>query len=435
MKKKFLNILSVIGIMFVVILISGCELPAPQTKNSLSVPTNVVFDEENYTLSWDEVLNATTYSIYLYKENKCIDTFEAAPGICLSFLEPGVYQASVRAVGDLEIYTPSQLSKKVLFEIKEIDEANKIKLTTPKNVEISYNSETYQLQVVFDNSADYVYASGYQVYLYESDELIKIFALEKSGGYVSLEDINVGTYYVTVAVLTNSALHIGSDESTEVVELKIEKDSSQVGITLSGYYESASNLIEGELEDALRAIITSTHSYKTTYSDCKYNLPNTDEDLNNNMNMILFYTGESIQKSYDLNNDWNREHVWCQSLGWFSTSGAGSDLHHIRPCDISVNSSRGNKKYGTLRGMYEPTDDYKGDVARIIFYLLVRYEESDKYGVTAIAESMELLLKWNELDPVDALEIARNEKIYDIQGNRNPFIDCSDLANYIWDYE
>lgn len=64
--------------------------------------------------------------------------------------------------------------------------------------------------------------------------------------------------------------------------------------------------------------------------------------------MILFYTGESIKKTANM-NIWNREHVWAQSLTrsgsgqWFGTSGAGADLHHIRPCDPDVNGSRGNK--------------------------------------------------------------------------------------------
>ena len=435
MKKKFINIFSIITLLFITILISGCEMPVPQTKQKLDTPINIVFDQATYKISWDEVENATTYSIYLYQDNKCIESFEATPGFTVAFLEPGIYQVAVRAIGALETYLPSELSKKITFEIKEVSSEDRIKLSTPKNIEVTYDEDTKQLQVIFDNAADYVSASGFQVYLYENNEMLKVYPLKQSGDYIKLEDVNEGKYYVTVTAVTNSLIYSNSDESTEVVELVVTASASNNGMELSGYYASASNLIGDELEDALTAIITSTHKYISTYSDCKYNLPNTDEDLNNMNNMILFYTGESIPKSFDLNNDWNREHVWCQSLGWFKTSGAGSDLHHIRPCDISVNSSRGNKKFGTLSGMYEPTDAYKGDVARIIFYLLVRYNEADKYAITAIAESMELLLEWNEIDPVDALEVSRNEKIYDIQGNRNPFIDYQELANYIWDYE
>ncbi len=192
------------------------------------------------------------------------------------------------------------------------------------------------------------------------------------------------------------------------------------------------DLVGTALKTALRKLLQDTHHTYTSYSDCKYNLPSVDEDLNNAGKMILFYTGQSIQDSYDLNNDWNREHVWAQSLGWFGTSGAGSDLHHIRPCNISVNSSRGNKKFGTASGYYEPTDAYKGDVARIIFYLMIAYSEADSYSFTSIAQSKAMLLEWNRIDPVDAGEIYRNDAVEDIQGNRNPFIDYPYLADSIW---
>lgn len=198
------------------------------------------------------------------------------------------------------------------------------------------------------------------------------------------------------------------------------------------YYKDVLGLSGNALKLALRTLTTNTHKKNSTYADCKNELPDIDEDLNNPNNMILFYTGQSIKKSKDLNNDWNREHIWPQSLGWFKTSGAGSDLHHIRPCNISVNSSRGNKKYGYASGYYEPNDDYKGDVARIIFYLMTRYPESDNYSFNTVSEGITVLLEWNELDPVSELEMARNNKIEKFQGNRNPFIDCADFADLIW---
>ena len=153
--------------------------------------------------------------------------------------------------------------------------------------------------------------------------------------------------------------------------------------------------------------------------------------------MILFYTGQSIKKSTNLTSDWNREHVWAQSLtnGWFGTSGAGADLHHIRPCNISVNSSRGNKKFGTSSSYYTPTDDYKGDVARIIFYLMIAYDQPKTLGLTwtNIAQSLDLLLEWNEIDPVSTLEVQRNVRVQAFQGNYNPFIDYPQFARMIWD--
>ena len=209
-------------------------------------------------------------------------------------------------------------------------------------------------------------------------------------------------------------------------------DPGDLEINNEAYYQSVLGLSGSALKSALRTLITTTHKKITTYSDCKLELPYIDEDPNNPNNMILFYTGQSIPKSFDLNNDWNREHLWPQSLGWFKTSGAGADLHHIRPCNISVNSSRGNQKYGNSSGYYVPKDDYKGDIARIIFYLMVRYPESDNYSFSSVCEGVQVLLAWNALDPVSELEMLRNDKIAAIQGNRNPFIDCPEFADLIW---
>ena len=205
--------------------------------------------------------------------------------------------------------------------------------------------------------------------------------------------------------------------------------------TLS-YYGSAKGKSGAELKLALRTIITSTHKKTTTYAELKTYLQNADEDPNNPKNMLLFYTGASVAKTDNM-NIWNREHVWAQSLtgGWFGTSGAGADMHHLRPCNPSVNSSRGNKKFGTASGYYDASKngaDYRGDVARILFYLFTRYTQADKFNFTAIAQSKELLLEWNRIDPVSETEIIRNEYTQKIQGNRNPFIDHPEAADLIW---
>ena len=231
-------------------------------------------------------------------------------------------------------------------------------------------------------------------------------------------------------------------------------------IASSDYYSSISSSETGEeLKDSLRTLITSTHTTKTSYDDCSDPsiVEKTDGDPNNSGNIILFWSGLSIESTWDSGTSWNREHVWPQSQGWFSTSGAGADLHHIRPVDPSVNGKHSNYPYGEVsgdyyvttsstngsvvtdakyyNGVFEPGDSKKGDCARIIFYLLVRYEDSDNYDISNVATSMDLLLEWNNNDPVDSSEISRNNAVYDIQGNRNPFIDNSNYANLIWDEE
>ncbi len=223
----------------------------------------------------------------------------------------------------------------------------------------------------------------------------------------------------------------------------------------TSYYNSISDSATGTtLKSSLRTLI-SKQTYISTYDDCKD--PNIVKKTDGNASsskIVLFWSELEVATTWDGGTTWNREHVWPQSKGWFTTSGAGADLHHIRPSDPSVNSSHNNNPYGVVstndychtsntngsktidakckNGVFEPGDNKKGDTARIIFYLLVRYSQSDSYPITNVASSMELLLEWNRQDPVDASEQRRNEAVYGIQGNRNPFIDNSFYADLIW---
>ncbi len=223
----------------------------------------------------------------------------------------------------------------------------------------------------------------------------------------------------------------------------------------TSYYSSISDSAYGStLKSSLRTLI-SKQSYVSTYDDCKDpNIVKKTDGNSTSSKIVLFWSGINLTPSWDGGTSWNREHVWPQSKGWFTTSGAGSDLHHIRPSDPSVNSSHNNHPYGEVSasgyvktssangskttdckcsgGVFEPGDSKKGDTARIIFYLLVRYSQADSYSITNVATSMDMLLEWNRLDPVDASEQRRNEAVYDIQGNRNPFIDDSNYADLIW---
>lgn len=225
-----------------------------------------------------------------------------------------------------------------------------------------------------------------------------------------------------------------------------------------GYYNSASGKTGEALKTALHEIIDD-HT-ELSYSAVWDALRHTDEDPNNSNNVILLYTGRSQSKTTNGSgvDSWNREHVWAKSHGDFGTAmGAGTDLHHLRPTDVSVNSSRGNKDFddgGTAQkeapdtyadsDSWEPRDEVKGDIARMIFYMAVRYEgdsgeldlevtESVNNGSAPLHGKLSTLKRWNELDPVDDFERNRNEVIYqDYQHNRNPFIDHPEWVEVIW---
>ena len=165
----------------------------------------------------------------------------------------------------------------------------------------------------------------------------------------------------------------------------------------------------------------------------------TDKDPLRPGYIIMTYTGTSIKNTWDQGITWNREHIWPKSLsgGLYTTMNdssrnAGSDLHHIRPALTAINSSRGNKMYGSTTNeiTFYPGDEFIGDTARILFYLSVRYNMS----ITGlkVCEDINLLLTWNNTDSVDNLERNRNNAVQSIQGNYNPFIDNPWLADRIW---
>ncbi len=226
----------------------------------------------------------------------------------------------------------------------------------------------------------------------------------------------------------------------------------------TGYYDAAQGKTGAQLKAALHNIIKNHTEY--SYSALWNILSATDEDPNNHNNVILIYTGISRAKTKHGGNigDWNREHVWAKSHGGFGkTPPAGTDVHHIRPADVKVNSLRGNLDFdngGTLvpgtdscyrdSDSFEPRDAVKGDVARMIFYMATRYEggngEPDLEVVNYVNTSpkpemgkLSTLLKWNAQDPPDNFERNRNNIIdKDYQHNRNPYIDHPEYIQSIW---
>jgi serine protease len=248
-----------------------------------------------------------------------------------------------------------------------------------------------------------------------------------------------------------------------------EKVINKIASTNDKYYTKVNGKTGEELKKTLNDIITENHK-KLTYKKAYNALEFTDEDPNNPENIILFYTGRSqakkLRSQFDYKNGWNREHVWPKSKGFKSQSSnyAYTDLHHLRPTDTTVNSSKGNKDLddggknvkeakGTKSDYdsWEPRDEIKGDVARMMFYMAVRYEGlGDKYddydlelvdytGTESSKEDFDgrygklsTLLEWHALDPVDDRERLRHERVYEIQKNRNPFIDNPEWVGYIW---
>ena len=233
-----------------------------------------------------------------------------------------------------------------------------------------------------------------------------------------------------------------------------------------GYYNSAENKSDQALRSALHNIIDDhiEFPYTSSSTDTWDILQESDADPSNSNNVILVYTRESVNgaQEYSGGSGWNREHVWAKSRGDFGTEiGEGTDVHNLRASNVQVNSTRTNYSfdnctsndceliYGNLYSssalVFEPRDEDKGDVARIIFYMDVRYEGNSGELDLEMTENIlsvtsklprhgvrSTLLEWHEMDPVDDFERNRNDVIYSYQGNRNPFIDHPELVDFIW---
>lgn len=264
-----------------------------------------------------------------------------------------------------------------------------------------------------------------------------------------------------------------------------------IAVPNDDYYASTAGLAGDDLLEELASITFENHKKFTSYDDLRQLNAYSDPDPNNSSNLLDFYSGISIDATWDGGKTWNREHVWPQSLSkdpsedkeeqLYGESGAGSDIHHIRPTIQNINSARGNNKYGDLNktgakyysnaagtnassstgqifgyisgGVFEPLDNVKGDVARIVLYLYMHYSievevnktfsksgyKAGKLRLENIIEtdgnsresSLELLVEWNKLDPVDEYEANRNDYCASITGTRNPFIDNEEFLDLI----
>ncbi|MGO4603083.1 endonuclease [Terrabacter sp. 2YAF2] len=227
----------------------------------------------------------------------------------------------------------------------------------------------------------------------------------------------------------------------------------------STYYASAIGKTGPALHTELHRIISSGVT-TLTYDQVWTALKDTDQDPGNSNDVIEVYSGRSIAKSDNGGgvDQWNREHVWAKSHGDFGTvNGPGTDVHHLRPEDVTVNSTRGNLDFdnggsavaqcaGCLSDgdSFEPRDAVKGDVARMIFYMAVRWDGGDGFadlepddhvgnGTAPAIGKMSVLKQWNLQDPPDAFEKRRNQVIFDTwQHNRNPFIDHPEWVSAIY---
>jgi endonuclease I len=215
------------------------------------------------------------------------------------------------------------------------------------------------------------------------------------------------------------------------------------------YYEDAINL-EGDILRLTLSEIINENFIPLLYGDARDILQESDVDPNNPDNIILVYTEDSIDKTWNCSGTdctWNREHVWPQSrlgvrvgYGEDDFPSKATDMHNLKPAEPDENAYRSNHYFDSLvsNDTYEPNDNVKGDIARIILYMATMYPDltlNDDPTTNSSFKTMgtlSVLLEWHELDPVDDFERNRNDVIFSYQGNRNPFIDYPEFVELIW---
>ncbi|MFQ3213462.1 MAG: endonuclease I [Marivirga sp.] len=244
----------------------------------------------------------------------------------------------------------------------------------------------------------------------------------------------------------------------------------------SDYYASATDKTAYELKTTLSFIIDNHNSRGYSALWDLYPVADTRADgfvwdIYSNCDLIFGTDQDPGSGGTDFCDKYNREHTFPQS--WFnSASTPRSDAHMVLPTDKKMNSERGNLPYGETNGseissedgngakkgsnttngysgtIFEPADEFKGDIARIYFYMATRYEvDIDAWDTNSTEAAivlngtnsqvyedwaLNMLINWHQNDPVSEKEINRNEAVYDFQGNRNPFIDHPEWVTCIW---
>ncbi|WP_282166335.1 endonuclease [Shewanella japonica] len=256
----------------------------------------------------------------------------------------------------------------------------------------------------------------------------------------------------------------GCEELTPVADPTTFDGNVYYTNVLTGSFDDAE-----AMKNAISVAITAGHQ-QLTYNQVWTTLSYSDEDPANSSNVIELYTGLSVSKQNNGGNtsDWNREHVWAKSHGFPSESQLGyTDAHHLRPTNVKVNSTRSNYDFNecsdtgtevadapgnyldTAARCFEPRDQVKGDVARMILYMDTRYQGNDSnmpdlVAVDRITTADEVsnndplhgklctLYAWHQQDPVDATDTQRNDTVYKYQGNRNPYIDYPEWVQQVY---
>ncbi|MBQ9448658.1 MAG: endonuclease [Acholeplasmatales bacterium] len=306
------------------------------------------------------------------------------------------------------------------------------------------------------------------------------------------EPVTTTTEPPVTTTTSTSTTTTSSTNTGEYIPPVTDKDVVKMGIYDGNYYDSITSTLLNDkvaLKNALFTITNPSNYHRSSYSTAQSDLKTIDSYDGYYVECI--YTGERLQK----NDAWDREHIWAKSYGFKDEYyDAYSDTHHLRVSEHSINVNRSSSffdevanptntdKYGNkwTTTVFEPRDEVKGDIARMLLYMTVKYDDPDVLDLELTDDEDEItrsasvfgglkpttgsesqmteynkrtyvggtdnpevylgklstLIKWHYQDPVDAREVYRNNTIFtSYQHNRNPFIDHPEYVYYLYTEE
>lgn len=286
----------------------------------------------------------------------------------------------------------------------------------------------------------------------EGDEVLQIRIPELPAGFFVLNN------NISIRIVDN-------DYRVASFGTPLQPTYGKVGSTQPpGYYDRLAGKGGAALKGALQQLIADPEVVRAqTYADVIDIVKEADQNPAHSNEVWLVYLERGMPKlDFQTTGNnlgvWNREHTWPRSRGGFfsieadtladgrdiywptnadSLRHANSDAHAIRAVDARENVTRSNQFYGQYTGPAGNLGSFKGDVARGVFYLAIRYNglslvNGYPEGLTGQYGDLATLLEWHRSDPPDDYEMNRNNVVYSWQFNRNPFIDLPDLAEYFW---
>jgi endonuclease I len=274
-----------------------------------------------------------------------------------------------------------------------------------------------------------------------------------------LVESRLANYDIRIVEREGALVAVGPDDGEKTVYDPVMR-STECNAHL--FKKEETDGLSGEPLKAKLQDITSERHASIGYALTKDVLMAIDEDPANTNNVITLYERKSVPKSSYFKGGpdtaWDREHVLPQSYGAKDGQFAKSDLHNLFPSLREINSLRGSLYFDESddseerpakaplasydADSWEPPNEIKGDIARVVFYMDTRYDGSDSAQDIKIAEvpnrkegvfgNLRTLLEWHKADPVSAKEKKRNNEIYGVQSNRNPFVDKPELVEKVY---